>query len=84
MAKLDSPTEAQQKWIREKLATGRLPRTLAAVSPVPSAVDIPIMTGRLRVAPCDACDQVDQVRPIGGLLWHDACFRFGQAEAART
>jgi hypothetical protein len=38
------------------------------------------MTGRLRVAPCDACDEVGMTRPIGGLLWHEACFIFWQAE----
>jgi hypothetical protein len=78
------PTETQQRRIREKLADGTLPRELlGGVSPVPPAGELPLMTGRPRVAPCEACDEVGMTRPIGGLLWHDACFIFWQAATAR-
>jgi hypothetical protein len=83
MATLGGPTEAQKKWIREKLATGRLPRELGGAAPVPPAGKVPMMTGPPRVAPCDACDEVGMTRPIGGLLWHDGCFIFWQLETAR-
>jgi len=82
MPKVTPPTEAQQRRIREKLATGQLPQVLAAARLVPPAEPVPWMTGRLRVAPCDACDEVGMTRPIGGLLWHEACFIFWQATVA--
>ena len=83
MAKSSGPTEAQQRRIREKLANGTLPRELlGGMVPVPPTGEVPMMTGRPRVAPCDACDEVGITRPIGGQLWHDACFIFWEAETA--
>jgi hypothetical protein len=84
MREASGPTEAQQRRIREKLADRTLPRELlGGVFPVPAAGEVPIMTGRPRVAPCEACAEVGMTRPIGGQLRHEACFIFWQAETAR-
>jgi hypothetical protein len=76
MPRQEGSTEAQKRRIREKLADGTLPRELGAAAPVAPAGQVPMMIGRPRVAPCDACDQVGMTRPIGGRLWHDGCFIF--------
>jgi hypothetical protein len=83
MPRQDASTEAEKRRIREKLADGTLPRELGAPAPVAPAGQVLMMTGRPRVAPCDACDQVGMTRPIGGRLGHERCFIFWQAEIAR-
>ena len=82
-ARPTAATAGQQRRIREKLADGILPRALGAKVPILSGGPSSRMAGRPRVAPCDACDEVGMTRPIAGLLWHEGCYLFWQAETER-
>jgi hypothetical protein len=67
MAKPDEPTEAQKRRIREKLASGTLPRgDIGGFSSVPPGETIPLLNQPSRVAPCDAYDEVGSTRLFGG------------------
>jgi hypothetical protein len=83
IAQRDDASDIQKARIRDKVATGLLPRALGAFAlraPMRVAEGNPAAASGTR---CDACDEPGPARAFAGLRWHDACFSFWQATTAQ-